>query len=119
MATYKNPYKGKRDTPPGVMPEDMAIRHKLVGVAYCGATDKSYRRTYRHNRAAKKFFQDVKAYRQMVHGVNENRLCQSLRDACHLILEPMARSAGGASNWSKAPSDNDDTTAAVQTPLKV
>lgn len=120
MAKYKNPYVGKKDTPPGVMPEDMAIRHKLVGVAFCGATDKSYRRTYRHNRKAKEFFQQVKAYRQMVHGVNENRLCQSMRDACHLLLEPMSRSSGGASNWGTAPAnETDDTLAAVQKPLKV
>ena len=119
MATYKNPYKGKNDTPPGVMPEDMAVRHNLVGVAFCGATDKSYRRSYRHNRKAKEFFQQVKAYRQSVHGVYENRLCQSLRDACHVILEPKTRGTG-ASNWGNSPSqEGDDSLAAVQKPLKI
>jgi hypothetical protein len=119
MANYKNPYKGKDKTPSGVMPEDMAIRHNLVGAPYCGASDASYRKTYRHNRKVKKMFEQVKTYRQNVHGVNEPRLAQTLRDAVHFLIEPMARSAG-PSNYSSVPSaDTDDTLAAVSKPLKV
>lgn len=117
MATYKNPYKGKPKTPTGVMPEDQAIRHGLVGVAFCGATDASYRKTYRHNRKVKALFTAVKHYRQMVHGVNEPRLATTVRDAVHYLIEPMTRGSGWVSNSQNQ--DNDNSLSAVQSPLKV
>jgi len=120
MATYKNPFKGKRDTPAGVMPEDMAIRHKLVGIEFCGACDPSYKKVYRRNRRIKELFQMAKTYRLMVHGVHERKLASTLRHAVHFLVEPMARSSGGASNWAKSASqESDDSLAAVQKPLKI
>jgi len=119
MANYKNPYKGKNNTPSGVMPEDLAVRHKLVGAPYAGASDKSFRKTYRHNRKVKKLFEMVKTYRQLAHGVHEPRLAQTVRDAVHFLIEPMSRGSG-PSNWSQTPAaDTDDTLAAVAKPLKV
>jgi hypothetical protein len=117
MATYKNPYKGKPKTPTGVMPEDQAIRHGLVGVAFCGATDASYRKRYWKNRKVKKMFEAVKSYRQLVHGVNEPRLATTLRDAVHYLIEPMSRGNSWTANTGTQ--DNDNSLSAVQSPLKV
>jgi len=120
MATYKNPYKGKPKTPTGVMPEDQAIRHGIVGVAFCGATDPSYRKAYWRRRPVKKMFEAVKHYRQLVHGVNEPRLATTLRDAVHYLIEPMSRGNGGGGTYNTVASqDNDNSLSAVQTPLKV
>lgn len=117
MATYKNPYKGKPKTPSGVMPEDQATRHGLVGVAFCGASDASYRKAYWRRRPVKKMFEAVKHYRQLVHGVNQNRLATTLRDAVHYLIEPMSR--GNSWTANAGTQDNDNSLKAVATPLKV
>jgi hypothetical protein len=117
MATYKNPYKGKPKTPTGVMPEDQAIRHGIVGVAFCGATDPSYRKAYWRRRPVKKMFEAVKHYRQLVHGVNEPRLATTIRDAVHYLIEPMSRGNSWTANTGAQ--DNDNSLNAVQSPLKV
>lgn len=118
MAKYKNPYKGKNITPSGVLPEDLAVRHNLVGAST--ASDKTYRKTYRADRKVKRMFEQVKRYRQTVHGVHENRLASTLRDAVHYLIEPMSRGNGGQGTYSTtAAQDTDDTLTSVQTPLKV
>lgn len=96
MAKYKNPYKGKNDTPSGVLPEDQAIRFGLTDMEFAGATDKSFRRSYKGNRNAKYLFRLVSTYRQKFLGVNETRLPQTLRDAVHYLISPMSKSYSGA-----------------------
>lgn len=117
MATYKNPYKGKNTTPAGVMPEDMATRHGLTGAAFCGASDASYKKTYRHNRKVKAMFQTVKHYRQMVHGVQAPRLASTLRNAVHYLIEPMSR--GNSAGWQGQSASVSEDGPAPQAILKV
>lgn len=92
---YKNPYVGKNKSPSGVMPEDMAIRHGLTAVAFGGATDPSFRKSYWRRHTAKAIFEGVKSYRQTVHNVHEKRLPTTLRDSVHYLIEPMSRSRDG------------------------
>lgn len=96
LTKFKNPYKGKKDTPSGVLTEDQAIRHGLTGVAFGGASDKSFRKHYKHARTdVKAMFEAVKSYRQTVHNVHEKRLAITLRDAVHYLIEPMSRARDG------------------------
>jgi len=94
MATKspQNPYKGRHETPAGVMNIEMAARHKLAPFT---PTDKTYVKRYGYgNRKVKKHFEAVNTYRLMVHGVTQPKLASSLRYATHYLLEPMSRTTG-------------------------
>lgn len=95
LTKFKNPYKGKKDTPSGVLTEAQAIRHGLTGVAFGGASDKSFRKSYWRSHKGKAMFEAVKSYRQTVHGVHEPRLATTLRDSVHYLMEPMSNTRGG------------------------
>jgi hypothetical protein len=116
MADNKNPYVGKDKTPHGVLSPATAQKHGLTKVMYIPG-DPSYRRSYRGNRKAKALFQMVKWYRSHAHNVNVPKLSNSLRLGVHYFLEPMARSTGYVAQ--SAPQDNDNSLAAVATPMKV
>lgn len=116
---FKNPYKGKNDTPKGTLTAEQATRHGLTQVEFGGsAAEPGCRKRYWRNRKAKKIFELVRTYRQIAHGVNQPRLANSLRLAIHFLIEPMDMSRSGGGNWG-GKQDNDNSLAAVAVPLKV
>ena len=121
--TYKNPYVGKAVTPAGIMPEDKLVRFKLKA-EYNTPGDVSRRRDHSGNRKIKKMFEGIKHYRQMAHGCQEKRLPSALRLAVHSLLVPITKGrdadkGAGSRNFGVVNQDNDDSLAAVKTPMKV
>lgn len=74
-----NTEKGNRYTPKGLMPPDLAKRHKLVGVVSSDAWSGSRSRM-------KRSVQSTNTYRLLVHGVLEKKLASSLVANCRYFL---------------------------------
>ena len=93
----KNPYSGKNETPAGVMPEEMAKRHKLFDVngdLLNSPGERGDRKSHRGDHNFKYLVELVKAYRLDVHGVMAPRLASPLKMAMHSFFVPMARGDG-------------------------
>lgn len=88
----ENPYKGKNETPAGVMPVPALLRHKLTTNS---PGEKGDRRQHRGNRKFKYLLELVKAYRLDYHGVMEPHLASPLKLAMHSFFTPLSRGESG------------------------
>jgi hypothetical protein len=95
---FVNPYVGKKNTPAGVMPEDMLKRHGLLSASGNGTTDKTYAKRTQGDRAAKRMFEATKIYRALVHKVFQPKLASCLKHGTHYLREKMGREKG-SSDW--------------------
>ena len=85
-----NASNSKNFTAVGTMPNDLLKRHKLPKNLQSDASCRYVRCT----KEFKQGVQQLKAYRQMVHKVNENRLAKPLVYALQYLSVPMMKYSG-------------------------